>query len=279
MAPADVELERLEAPRERVPDPAVRIGRREPAVERRDELLGADDRHRHLGAAVGRLRVLFEREVGLAEEQPAVQALVDLLMPVLEQREDLLGRGVVGAVRRDRVAPVAPAAASDQPHGGERDGDEQPGQQRERHDAGDVGDREQERLLERLERGVRIAVAVTVGGRCGAGRRSRATARGRRASRRRAGRPATSGSAAAARLAEGRRAVAAAGMEKELTRGGEPDAGSSGSRCRRAGRRPVKLRAGAPLESATLPAAGGAAAAAQFTVLQAQLTVIVARPA
>jgi hypothetical protein len=33
------------------------------------------------------------------------------------------------------------------------------------------------------------------------------------------------------------------------------------------------------LESATLPAADGAAAAAQFTVLQAQLTVIVARPA
>ena len=125
--------------RERVPDAAVRIGRREPAVERGDELLRADDRHRHLGAAVGRLRVLLEREVGLAEEQPAVQPLVDLLMPVLKQREHLLGCGVVGAVGRDRVAAVAPAAASDQPHGRERGRDEQPGQQDERDDAGDVG--------------------------------------------------------------------------------------------------------------------------------------------
>ena len=164
VAPADVELERLEAPGERVPDAAVRIRRGEAAVERGHELLGADDRHRHLGAAVAGLRVLLEREVGLAEEQPPVQALVDLLMPVLKQREDLLGGGVVGAVRRDRVAAVAPAAPSDQPDGRQRGGDEQRGEQRERRDAGDVGDREQERLLERLERGVRVAVAVTVGG-------------------------------------------------------------------------------------------------------------------
>ena len=117
VAPGDVELERLEAPAERVADAAVRIGGGEAAVEGGDELLGADDRERGLGAAGVVLDVLLEREVGLAEEQAAVQALVELLVPVLKQRDDLLGARVVGAVRRDRVAPVAPAAPADEPHG------------------------------------------------------------------------------------------------------------------------------------------------------------------
>jgi hypothetical protein len=62
--------------------------------------------------------VLFKGEVGLAEEQPAVQPLVQLLVPVLEERDDLLGARVIGPVGRDRVPVVAPPAPADEPNGG-----------------------------------------------------------------------------------------------------------------------------------------------------------------
>ena len=44
-----------------------------------------------------------------------MQALVQLLMPVLKQRDDLLGARLVGAVRRYRVAPVVPPSPADEP--------------------------------------------------------------------------------------------------------------------------------------------------------------------
>ena len=110
------------------------------------------------------LDVLLEREVGLAEDEAAVQALVELLVPVLKQRDDLLGARVVGAVRaRSRSAGNATGAgrsAARRSSAAARSSTASSASATTRATSVTVSS---ERLLERGERGVRVALAVTVG--------------------------------------------------------------------------------------------------------------------
>ena len=92
-----------------------------------------------------------------------MQALVELLMPVLKQREHLLGRRVVGAIRRDRVAPVTPATTPDQPQQTQHRGDDENRQKDKRDGATEVGERIEQGVFERRKRSVRIALTGLVG--------------------------------------------------------------------------------------------------------------------
>ena len=92
-----------------------------------------------------------------------MQALVELLMPVLKQREHLLGRRVVGAIRRERVAPVMPATTPDQPQQTQHRGDDENRQKDKRDGATEVGERIEQGVFERCKRSLRIALTGLVG--------------------------------------------------------------------------------------------------------------------